>query len=64
MVVYLITVTDTYSMLGERILVAPVFHDSVAQFYLPEGRWTWYVEYNLMGCIVVANATLSKFLVR
>lgn len=30
-------------MLGDNLLVAPVFSDSTAQFYLPEGKWTWYV---------------------
>ncbi|MDN4483270.1 alpha-xylosidase [Demequina lignilytica] len=31
---------DRQYMLGDDILVAPVFHDSEVQFYLPEGTWT------------------------
>lgn len=27
-------------MLGDSLLVAPVFHDSQAKFYLPSGKWT------------------------
>lgn len=27
-------------MFGESLLVAPVFHASVATYYLPAGRWT------------------------
>ena len=27
-------------MFGESLLVAPVFHASVASYYLPAGRWT------------------------
>lgn len=30
-----------FSMLGDNILVAPVFSDDTANFYLPEGKWTW-----------------------
>jgi alpha-glucosidase (family GH31 glycosyl hydrolase) len=30
-------------MLGDKILVAPVFSDDTALFYLPAGKWTWYV---------------------
>ena len=30
-------------MLGDNILVAPIFNDEgIAQYYLPEGRWTDY----------------------
>lgn len=49
---------DKQYMLGDSLLVAPVFNDqSMAQYYLPEGRWTnlmtgevkegksWYEEY-------------------
>jgi alpha-D-xyloside xylohydrolase len=32
---------DRQYMLGESILVAPIFNsDGVADFYLPEGKWT------------------------
>lgn len=31
---------DRQYMLGDDVLVAPVFHDSDVQFYLPEGTWT------------------------
>jgi len=29
-----------FSMFGESLLVAPVFHASIASYYLPAGRWT------------------------
>ena len=32
---------DRQYMLGESILVAPIFNsDGIADFYLPEGKWT------------------------
>jgi alpha-D-xyloside xylohydrolase len=31
---------DTQYMLGPSLLVAPVFHESRAEYYLPEGEWT------------------------
>jgi alpha-D-xyloside xylohydrolase len=31
---------DRQYMLGDSLLVAPVFHDSRAEYYLPEGEWT------------------------
>jgi alpha-D-xyloside xylohydrolase len=31
---------DRQYMLGDHLLVAPVFHDQRAEFYLPEGEWT------------------------
>ena len=34
---------DRQYMLGEALLVAPIFNDEgIAQYYLPEGRWTNY----------------------
>ena len=34
---------DKQYMLGDNILVAPIFNDEgIAQYYLPEGRWTDY----------------------
>lgn len=30
------------SMFGDSLLVAPVLHESRAQFYLPEGTWTCF----------------------
>lgn len=33
---------DKQNMLGDSLLVAPVFHASVASFYIPEGRWTCF----------------------
>jgi alpha-glucosidase (family GH31 glycosyl hydrolase) len=27
-------------MFGDSLLVAPVFHETTAQYYLPAGRWT------------------------
>ncbi|KAJ9092420.1 hypothetical protein QFC20_007375 [Naganishia adeliensis] len=38
---------DKQYMLGERILVAPVFSDDTALFYLPAGKWTCKVYQNL-----------------
>ena len=36
---------ETQYMLGEDLLVAPVFReDGVAEFYVPEGRWTNYLD--------------------
>ena len=42
---------DRQYMLGERLLVAPVFNDrGEAQFYLPAGRWTdWFTGEVLEG---------------
>lgn len=31
---------DRQYMLGDGLLVAPVFHDSKVEYYLPEGAWT------------------------
>jgi alpha-D-xyloside xylohydrolase len=31
---------DRQYMLGDDLLVAPLFHDSRAEYYLPEGQWT------------------------
>jgi alpha-D-xyloside xylohydrolase len=31
---------DRQYMLGDNLLVAPVFHDSRAEYYLPRGTWT------------------------
>jgi len=31
---------DTQYMLGPSLLVAPVFHESRTEYYLPEGEWT------------------------
>jgi alpha-D-xyloside xylohydrolase len=31
---------DRQYMLGDALLVAPVFHDSKAEYYLPSGTWT------------------------
>jgi alpha-D-xyloside xylohydrolase len=31
---------DRQYMLGEGLLVAPVFHDSAVEYYLPSGSWT------------------------
>lgn len=31
---------DRQYLLGEALLVAPVFHDSQAEYYLPQGTWT------------------------
>ena len=31
---------DRQYMLGDSLLVAPVFHDKRAEYYLPEGEWT------------------------
>jgi alpha-D-xyloside xylohydrolase len=31
---------DRQYMLGENLLVAPVFHDRRAEYYLPDGEWT------------------------
>ncbi|MET0412206.1 MAG: alpha-xylosidase [Polyangiaceae bacterium] len=31
---------DRQYMLGDALLVAPVFHDSKAEYYLPHGEWT------------------------
>ncbi len=37
------TYLDKQYMLGDTLLVAPVFNDkSIAKFYLPEGKWTDY----------------------
>ena len=34
---------DKQYMMGDSLLVAPIFNDkSIAQFYLPEGKWTNY----------------------
>ena len=34
---------DKQYMLGDSLLVAPIFNDeSIAEFYLPEGKWTNY----------------------
>ena len=33
---------DKQYMLGDSLLVAPVFHASIAQFYIPAGRWTCF----------------------
>ncbi|WWD19436.1 hypothetical protein CI109_103896 [Kwoniella shandongensis] len=33
---------DRQYMLGDSILVAPVFHDTTATFYIPAGKWTDY----------------------
>lgn len=32
------------SMLGDRLLVAPVFSDDTALVYIPAGKWTWYAQ--------------------
>ncbi|MCA9958167.1 MAG: alpha-xylosidase, partial [Anaerolineales bacterium] len=35
---------DQQYMLGEALLVAPIFrHDNVAEYYLPAGRWTHFL---------------------
>jgi alpha-D-xyloside xylohydrolase len=31
---------DRQYMLGDSLLVSPVFHDTRAEYYLPEGEWT------------------------
>jgi alpha-D-xyloside xylohydrolase len=31
---------DRQYLLGDDLLVAPLFHDSRAEYYLPEGQWT------------------------
>ncbi|WP_275005440.1 alpha-xylosidase [Promicromonospora iranensis] len=31
---------DTQYMLGPSLLVAPVFHESAVEYYVPEGEWT------------------------
>ncbi|KAG7529886.1 hypothetical protein FFLO_05334 [Filobasidium floriforme] len=33
---------DKQYMLGDNVLVAPVFSDDTANFYLPEGKWTCF----------------------
>lgn len=33
-------ILDRQYMLGDALLVAPVFHDTKAEYYLPEGAWT------------------------
>ncbi|KAJ9114967.1 hypothetical protein QFC24_007083 [Naganishia onofrii] len=33
---------DKQYMLGDKLLVAPVFSDDTALFYLPEGKWTCF----------------------
>jgi hypothetical protein len=41
--------TQVRGLLGGKLLVAPVFSDGTALFYLPGGKWTWYVisSYNV-----------------
>lgn len=40
---------DRQYMLGESLLVAPVFrHDGFAEYYLPEGRWTHLTDGRLL----------------
>lgn len=42
--VFLFTSTTRQYMLGESILVAPIFNDEgKAKYYLPEGKWTNFI---------------------
>ncbi|GMK57125.1 hypothetical protein CspeluHIS016_0309650 [Cutaneotrichosporon spelunceum] len=36
------TYLDKQYMFGDNLLVAPVFHDTRADFYIPAGRWTCF----------------------
>lgn len=40
---------DRQYMLGRDLLVAPVFHDEKAEFYLPEGEWTQLLTGEVKG---------------
>ena len=48
---------DKQYMMGDSLLVAPIFNDkSIAQFYLPEGKWTNYFSGKTYeGCLLYTS---------
>lgn len=49
---------DMQYMLGDSILVAPIFReDSMGEFYLPEGTWTYLLSVMVHGMTGVAIQT-------